>query len=224
MLKDRSSRTHFLFSILVTGFVVGALGCSEPSSETSAKSQTTTSQTTTLDSQVASETTSASTIVETKPTSNDLPGIWLGNAVIDKAKLTQKISSLTPEQQEMILAKASSFLSTIMAVEYKTDGTLENDLEMVSMDGQVMRDGSQGNWRVLESRDNGLVIETSETLPDGTIAKTESFLKFFADGNRFVTAVTLGPDLRDCDAMIVFEKQQLTGLNVTDQNLKTERR
>jgi len=219
MLKDRSSRTHFLFSIFVTGFLVGALGCSEPASETSAKSQTTT-----LDSQTASETTSTSTNVKTQPTSNDLPGIWLGNAVIDKAKLTQKISSLTPEQQELILAKASSFLSTIMAVEYKPDGTLENDLEMVSMDGQVMRDGSRGNWRVLESRDSGLVIETSETLPDGNIAKTESFLKFFADGNRFVTAVTLGPDLRDCDAMIVFEKQQLTGLNVANQNLETERR
>ena len=219
MLKDRSSRTHFLFSIFVTGFLVGALGCSEPTSETSAKSQTTT-----LDSQAASETTSTSTNVKTQPTSNDLPGIWLGNAVIDKAKLTQKISSLTPEQQELILAKASSFLSTIMAVEYKPDGTLENDLEMVSMDGQVMRDGSQGNWRVLESRDSGLVIETSETLPDGNIAKTESFLKFFADGNRFVTAVTLGPDLRDCDAMIVFEKQQLTGLNVANQNLETESR
>jgi len=219
MLKDRSSRTHFLFSIFVTGFLVGALGCSEPTSETSAKSQTTT-----LDSQAASETTSTSTNVKTQPTSNDLPGIWLGNAVIDKAKLTQKISSLTPEQQELILAKASSFLSTIMAVEYKPDGTLENDLEMVSMDGQVMRDGSRGNWRVLESRDSGLVIETSETLPDGNIAKTESFLKFFADGNRFVTAVTLGPDLRDCDAMIVFEKQQLTGLNVANQNLETERR
>jgi len=219
MLKDRSSRTHFLFSIFVTGFLVGALGCSEPASETSAKSQTTT-----LDSQAASETTSTSTNVKTQPTSNDLPGIWLGNAVIDKEKLTQKISSLTPEQQELILAKASSFLSTIMAVEYKPDGTLENDLEMVSMDGQVMRDGSRGNWRVLESRDSGLVIETSETLPDGNIAKTESFLKFFADGNRFVTAVTLGPDLRDCDAMIVFEKQQLTGLNVANQNLETERR
>ena len=219
MLKDRSSRTHFLFSIFVTGFLVGALGCSEPTSETLAKSQTTT-----LDSQAASETTSTSTNVKTQPTSNDLPGIWLGNAVIDKAKLTQKISSLTPEQQELILAKASSFLSTIMAVEYKPDGTLENDLEMVSMDGQVMRDGSRGNWRVLESRDSGLVIETSETLPDGNIAKTESFLKFFADGNRFVTAVTLGPDLRDCDAMIVFEKQQLTGLNVANQNLETERR
>jgi len=219
MLKDRSSRTHFLFSIFVTGFLVGALGCSEPASETSAKSQTTT-----LDSQAASETTSTSTNVKTQPTSNDLPGIWLGNAVIDKAKLTQKISSLTPEQQELILAKASSFLSTIMAVEYKPDGTLENDLEMVSMDGQVMRDGSRGSWRVLESRDSGLVIETSETLPDGNIAKTESFLKFFADGNRFVTAVTLGPDLRDCDAMIVFEKQQLTGLNVANQNLETERR
>lgn len=219
MLKDRSSRTHFLFSIFVTGFLVGALGCSEPASETSAKSQTTT-----LDSQAASETTSTSTNFKTQPTSNDLPGIWLGNAVIDKAKLTQKISSLTPEQQELILAKASSFLSTIMAVEYKPDGTLENDLEMVSMDGQVMRDGSRGNWRVLESRDSGLVIETSETLPDGNIAKTESFLKFFADGNRFVTAVTLGPDLRDCDAMIVFEKQQLTGLNVANQNLETERR
>lgn len=87
-----------------------------------------------------------------------------------------------------------------------------------------MRDGSQGNWRVLKSQVDGLVIETSETLPNGTIAKTESFLKFFANGNRFVTAVTLGPDLQDCDAMTVFEKQLLTGLNIAEQNTDTQKR
>lgn len=219
MLKNRSSRTLILVSILFAGFLVGMPGCSEPNSETSDKSQSTDPGT-----ETASVTIPTNATVEAKLTLDDLPGIWLGNAVLDEAKLTQKISSLTPEQQELVLAKASSFLSTIMAIEYKTDGTLENDLEMVSMDGQVMRDGSQGNWRVLESRVDGLVIETSETLPNGTIAKNESFLKFFADGNRFVTAVTLGPDLQDCDAMIVFEKQQLTGVNVAEQKLETEKR
>lgn len=216
MLKNRSSRTIILFSLLLAGLMTGTPGCSEPTSEKNPTAD--------LKSQVAPKTNSTAIASETQPNLNELPGIWLGNAVLDKAKLTQKISSLTPEQQELVLAKAASFLSTIMAVEYKSDGTLENDLEMVSMDGQVMRDGSQGNWRVLETRVDGLLVETSETLPNGTIAKTESFLKFFADGNRFVTAVTLGQDLQDCDAMIVFEKQQLTGLNVADKNLKTEKR
>ncbi|MDA7902787.1 hypothetical protein N9B31_03925 [Mariniblastus sp.] len=219
MLKIRSSRMLILISFLFVGSMTGMLGCSEPTSATADKSQSTDPG-----NKIASTAIPTTTPVEAKLTLDDLPGIWLGNAVLDQSKLTQKISSLTPEQQELVLAKATSFLSTIMAVEYKTDGTLENDLEMVSMDGQVMRDGSQGNWRVLESRVDGLVIETSETLPNGTIAKTESFLKFFADGNRFVTAVTLGPDLQDCDAMIVFEKQQLTGLNVAEQNVETEKR
>ena len=219
MLIDRSSQTRILFGILLAGFIVGTLGCSEPTSVTSSPTPTTAP-----DAQVASATPAKVSAVEAQPTSNDLPGIWLGNAILDEAKLTKKISSLPSEQQELILAKASSFLSTIMAVEYKPDGTLENDLEMVSIDGQVMRDGSQGNWRILESRDDGLVIETSEALSDGTIAKSKSFLKFFADGKRFVTGVTLGPDLQDCDAMIVFEKQQLTGLNVAEQTSETERR
>jgi hypothetical protein len=208
-----------LASFLFAGSMTGTPGCSEPLSETTGKSQSMD-----LGTKIASTTTPTATTVEDKLPLDDLLGIWLGNAVLDKSKLTQKISSLGPEQQELVLAKATSFLSTIMAVEYKTDGTLENDLEMVSIDGQVMRDGSQGNWRVLESQVDGLVIETSETLPNGTIAKTESFLKFFANGNRFVTAVSLGPDLQDCDAMIVFEKQQLMGLNIADQNTDTKNR
>lgn len=219
MLKLRSSRMLILASFLFASSMTGMLGCSEPLSEATGKSQS-------LDpgTKIVFVTIPTTATVEDKLLLNDLPGIWLGNAVMDKSKLTQKISSLSPEQQELVLAKATSFLSTIMAVEYKADGTLENDLEMVSIDGQVMRDGSQGNWRVLESQVDGLVIETSETLPNGTIAKTESFLKFFANGNRFVTAVTLGPDLQDCDAMIVFEKQQLTGLNIAEQNTDTQKR
>ena len=219
MLKLRSSRMLILASFLFSGFMTGMLGCSEPLSEATAKSQS-------LDpgAKIAFATIPTTATVEGKLLLNDLPGIWLGNAVLDKSKLTQKISSLAPEQQELVLAKATSFLSTIMAVEYKTDGTLENDLEMVSIDGQLMRDGSQGNWRVLESQVDGLVIETSETLPNGTIAKTESFLKFFANGTRFVTAVSLGSDLQDCDAMIVFEKQQLMGLNIAEQKSDTKNR
>ena len=216
MLKNRSSRTIILFSLLLAGSLAGTPGCSEPTLEQNPTAE--------LKSQVAPAPNSAAIAGETQPNLNALPGIWLGNAVLDQAKLTQKISSLTPAQQELVLAKATSFLSTIMAVEYRSDGTLENDLEMVSMDGQVMRDGSQGNWRVLETRVDGLLVETSETLPNGTIAKTESFLKFFAEGNRFVTAVTLGQDLQDCDAMIVFEKQQLMVQNIADKNLETEKR
>ncbi len=219
MLKHRSSQRFILASFLFAGSITGSLGCSESLSETTVKSQSLE-----LGTKIASTTTPTMTTVEDKLPLDDLLGIWLGNAVLDKSKLTQKISSLTPEQQELVLAKATSFLSTIMAVEYKSDGTLKNDIEMVSIDGQVMRDGSQGNWRVLKSQVDGLVIETSETLPNGTIAKTESFLKFFANGNRFVTAVTLGPDLQDCDAMIVFEKQLLTGLNIAEQNTDTQKR
>jgi len=175
MLKNRSSRTIILFSLLLAGSLAGTPGCSEPTLEQNPTAE--------LKSQVAPAPNSAAIAGETQPNLNELPGIWLGNAVLDQAKLTQKISSLTPAQQELVLAKATSFLSTIMAVEYRSDGTLENDLEMV-----------------------------------------ESFLKFFAEGNRFVTAVTLGQDLQGCDAMIVFEKQQLTGQNIADKNLETEKR
>lgn len=155
-------------------------------------------------------------------TSENLMGIWLGNATLDEAKLRRKLQPLTSERQQLAIAKATSFLSTVMAVEYKHDGTLENDLELMSIDGKVLRDGSTGFWRVVEPKVDGLVIETQETLSDGSIATSQSYLKFFAEGNRFVAAVPIGEDLQGCDAMLVFERQTLPDANLAEGNLETQ--
>ena len=155
-------------------------------------------------------------------TSENLMGIWLGNATLDETKLRRKLESLAPEQQQLALAKAKSFLSTLMAVEYRHDGTLENDLEIVSIDGQILRDGSTGSWRVVEPRNDGLLIETQETLSDGSVATGQSYLKFFADRSRFVAAVPISEDLQGCDAMLVFERQTLRDTNLAEGNSDTQ--
>ena len=76
----------------------------------------------------------------------------------------------------------------------------------ISIDGQVLRDGSTGSWKVIESKDDGLLIETQETLSDGSVASGHSYLKFFANRSRFVAAVPVSDDLLGCDAMLVFER------------------
>ncbi len=155
-------------------------------------------------------------------TSKNLMGIWLGSATLDEAKFRSKLDNLTSDQQQLALAKATSFLSTVMSVEYKRDGTLVNDLELISIDGQVLRDGSTGSWKVVESKDDGLVIETQETLSDGSVATGHSYLKFFANGSRFVAAVPVCDDLLGCDAMLVFDRQKLPDASLAEGDSNTQ--
>jgi hypothetical protein len=196
---------------LVSAMICIALGCAKSESTEPANEGGSTTQAPTQQDQVAG---SISPDV--------LSGIWLGGATLDEAKFQQKLERLVPEQRDVVVAKAKSFLSTVIAIEFRRDGTVENDMEIISVDGQVMRDGSQGSWKVIQSKSDGLVVETQERLTDGSIAADQVFYHFFEDGNRFALAVPVSEDLQGCNAMLVFERQILSSNNLADGGSGTQ--
>jgi hypothetical protein len=151
-----------------------------------------------------------------------LAGVWLGEAVMDEAKFQQKISQLTPNQQQLTLAKARSFLSMVMAVEFRKDGTVENGVEIVSTDGQVLRDSSAGNWRIVSAENNELLVEIQETLSDGTVDTDQNVYTFFPDGNRFAMAVPVSEELRGCNPMLVFQRKAIQRTDMAEGISETQ--
>ena len=151
-----------------------------------------------------------------------LTGVWLGEAVIDEAKFEQKVSLLAPAQQQLTLAKARSFLSMVMAVEFRKDGTLENGVEIVSTDGQVLRDSSVGKWRIVSVEKNDLLVEIQETLSDGTVATDQNVYTFFPGGDRFAMAVPVSHELRDCNPMLVFQRKTIPRTNLAEGMSETQ--
>ncbi|MDG1872555.1 MAG: hypothetical protein P8J27_01490 [Mariniblastus sp.] len=151
-----------------------------------------------------------------------LTGVWLGQASLDVEKLERKIENLPPQQQQVVAAKANSFLSTVMAMDFRSDGTVENEIEIISIDGQSLRDGSVGQWKVLDSTAEGLMVETEEQLDNGTVAKDKMFYRFFDNGNQVAIAARVSEDLAGCDTVIVFERRTPTPTNVAAGDAKTQ--
>jgi len=192
------------------GMMLGLAACllsgcnsSEPTDNTS-EPETTTQQTTPQDQ-----------VAQVSP-AQKLTGVWLGEAMMDEAKFQQKLAQLSPEQQQLTLAKARSFMSMAMAIEFRSDGTIQNGVEIVSTDGQVLRDSAYGKWKIVSTKDNDVVVETLETLSDGTVVTDQNIYTFLPEGNRFAMAVPVGGELQDCNPMMVFERKSLSETTVAE--------
>jgi len=210
-----STRVVFLVSGICLALVTGCANDKAADEEASVQRASIDNAQASIDSTPARELVSAKD-------ANRLVGIWLGTASIDEGKLQAKLDQLAVENRNGAIAKAQSFLSTTMAIEYKEDGSVENDLELVSVDGRLLRDGSIGTWRIVESVGDGLLIETEETLSDGTIATNQFDYKFAEDGTQFVLPVPVSEELQGCDATLVFKRQTLPVVNVADRDLQTQ--
>lgn len=159
-----------------------------------------------------------SPVETTQPTNvseDALTGIWFGSASLNSAKLQEKLFSLPPQKQQMVAAQAQSFLSTIMAIEFRSDGSVLNEVEFQSLDGQLVRDSSAGNWSIAEAKPDGLLVETSETLQNGTSSKTQVFYRFLENGNVAIS-LPVSSDLEGCETTLVFERRTLESTNVAE--------
>ena len=152
--------------------------------------------------------------VPTELTARSLTGAWLGKAVLDQEKFKNKVSQLNAESQATAAVIAKSFLSMAMAMEFHEDGTVENEVEVLSAQGKLLRDGSRATWQVLESNPNGLLVQTQEKRSNGAISTDKMFFQFSGDRNQMAVKVPVGHQLQDCDAMIIFERKTLPPTNV----------
>ncbi len=146
-----------------------------------------------------------------------LLGVWLGEAVLNEALVEEKLQTLPPERQQLVLNRASSFLSTIMAIEFRADGTMENEIALTPVDGQPLRDGRVGTWKVIEQKADQIVIETAETMADGSVMTSQRLYEVSPDGSQVALRVPMNDELGACQPMILFSRQYLSDSNLAQQ-------
>jgi hypothetical protein len=142
-----------------------------------------------------------------KPANYNLVGHWAGVSYLDEAKLKQKYDSLTdPAQKEALVRAAEAFLSLVVAVEYKANGTMESDVEMLGTNGEVVREVVAGTWRVVEAKGLKLIVEVQERVADKTPEPVRKFFQFYEGGDNLATPIETAPELADLNPLIVFER------------------
>jgi hypothetical protein len=151
-----------------------------------------------------------------------LIGVWLGQALLDEEALLQKLKPLSPPQRTEVLRSAEEFLTTVMAMELRGDGSMEKEFEITPNGGQPLRDGGSGAWRIVESKGDQAVMETTATLFDGTVVTDRQLLRFYPDGNRLAVSVQLGDTLAGCNPQIVLYRQPLPDADLAERDEGTE--
>ncbi len=142
-----------------------------------------------------------------KPANYNLTGHWAGVSYLDETKLKQKYDSLTdPAQKEALVRAAEAFLSLVVAVEYKANGTMESDVEMLSTGGEVVREVVVGTWRVVETKGLKLIVEIQERVPDKTPEPVRKFFQFYEGGDNLATPIETAAELTELNPLIVFER------------------
>ena len=136
-----------------------------------------------------------------------LVGTWLGVAYLEEEKVQAKLASLTDETARMSLtAQAETFQTMVVGADFSAAGEFTIEAELTPVGGQATRDASSGTWQVKTASGDVLVVVSQEAKADGTTEASEKQYTF-VDDSHFVWIPAVSQDLRDCDAMIVFEKQ-----------------
>lgn len=209
-----------LTPVLFLGLLIAAVGCGETATTDTAPSNPPTGVQST-DQQASAEAAPLAPKAPSAPTASSLTGAWMGRAVMDQEKLRQKISQLDPETQKDVSLKAKRFLSMAMAMEFRENGTVQNEVEILSTEGKMVRGGSVAQWHVMESSPHALLVQVRERLKDGTISSGKMYYQFSADRNQIAIHAPVTEELQGCDAMIVFNRRTLPPANVAARPTET---
>ena len=136
-------------------------------------------------------------------------GTWLGGAFLDQAKLEQLVATKTEAEKQALLTQASSFLSTVMAIEFSPNGQMMNEVEITPHGMQTIIDGSTGTWQVVEADGERMIIETQTETAEGTMESDRKVYKFYQDGDHFAVMVPLQNELDECGPLVIFERQNM---------------
>jgi hypothetical protein len=140
-----------------------------------------------------------------------LVGIWLGQASIDRAALDQHLIKLdSPEERKRVEVMARSFESIAVGLEFRSDGSMEVEMEILPPESEPVRESSVGLWNVL-ARD-GQVITVSCREVHGQSASEPQVVRydFSSDYNQMSTVAPVGPELEAFQPRIVFERREAT--------------
>ena len=135
---------------------------------------------------------SAATNVHYSDEAEKLVGVWLGEAYLDENRLAERIENLTQPQVDDIIRKAQYFVGTVMAIDFKPNGTLENQIEIAPPGVEPISQEGEGTWRIVEVREEGVVVEIAELNPGGSKTVSRKAYKFYDDGEQLRRLYSVG--------------------------------
>lgn len=145
-----------------------------------------------------------------------LVGVWYGVVHLDNTKVMAKLETLKePEVRAQFMSMAETIESMRIATEFRSDGTMEIDIEIRPAGAEVQRASTVGTWRILEQNANSVMIETTEPAADPNQPELQDLVKqvqyTFIDKNHVAIRAPVSPDFNDCDPAVVFERQDISG-------------
>ena len=140
----------------------------------------------------------------------ELVGTWLGVAYLDDELLAKKRATITDETTlANFNALVATFESMFVGADFAADGTFSIEAEVTPAGGERMVQASAGRWTIQTLSGDVMVVGWEEVKEDGSI-ESEAKEYTFLDASHFVWRPNVSPDLKDCEAMFVFERKQLT--------------
>ncbi len=147
-----------------------------------------------------------------------LEGIWAGVGYLDEEKLAAHLESMTEgPERDTLVNKAATYLSIAAALEFRPDGRLETDLEVQDGDGKVLREPTLGTWKALEKKENRILVELNEKLPDESERVSRRLIQFYDDGEHIALLMESDPLLTDFNPLIVLQRVPPTDIAQTNQ-------
>ena len=150
-----------------------------------------------------------------QPVSSQLVGVWLGASYFDEAAFAEKLNRLPQEERESAMEQARYFGATVMAISFKADGSMVNQVEILPESGAPHQTPEvSGTWKVVSELGDSFVVETVENFEDGKSEQSQRGFQMY-DRDHFTMQVPMNGILDGCDPVMVFERQNLQA-EVTD--------
>lgn len=140
-------------------------------------------------------------------TPTTLNGYWAGVGYLDEQKLDAKLKALTDEtQKKQLQEKANLFLSMVAVMGLQPNGQMVSELEVTDATGKPIREVVQGTWKVVEQKENRLLVEFLEQGSDKSTTTVRKVFQFYEDGWNMASPVETSAELADLNPLIIFER------------------
>lgn len=137
----------------------------------------------------------------------DVVGIWLGRATLNRTALDQFLATLSdPNERLRVTRIADTFESISIAMDFRSDSTMEIEVEIVPPDEAPFRRSSLGTWKLIDSDERSITLECSEEIEPGKFEHQTLTYEFTADRNQLTTVAPVGDDLKPYEPKFVFER------------------
>ena len=148
----------------------------------------------------------ASSIAPTNA-SIDMVGIWLGKASLDRTALGQYLNTLTDAgERARIEEMAKSFESIAIGMEFRGDGMMEAEVEILPANSAPIRETTTGTWNLVSSDDRGIEILCAEQV-DGETVKQSLRYDLKMDKDHIATIAPVGIELQPFQPRFEFERR-----------------